>query len=155
MVNQQSRKILLTIIGLMLLTFCAPVDNSPISFQPMSDQKGVTLFPTLATMVMPTVELRPDFIQAVAPKEYRIVPLGLYSYVPEGIAGYGIGAFDLDIPSSLEPGYQSTICVRPLARLLVQEGDDFGSTREKEEKFKERMDLFVDGEMKENDPAYY
>lgn len=189
MINKQLRTILLTAIGLMLLTFCVPVDSSSLSLQHllhptrtflhgdasvtppiarvtpaiiqvtevgipltgtiMIDRKGGTPYPTLAAMDMPIMQLRPDFIQAVAPKEYRKVPLDLYNDIPEGIVGYGIGAFDLGISSSLEPGYQSAICVRPLARLLVQEGDDFGSTRKNEEMFKERMELFVDGEVRE------
>ncbi len=121
----------------------------PITETRAIDLTVITPYPTFMAMTMSVLEPRPYFIQAVAPKEYRIVPLGLYNYIPEGTIGYGIEAFDLDIPSSQIPAYQSSVCVRPLAELLVQKGDDFGGTRGNEDKFKGRMDLLVNGELKD------
>ena len=103
----------------------------------MATQGESTLIPTLAKMSLPTLLPRPNYIQVVGPEEYTVVPIALYNYFPVGVVGHGI-----DSSGSLEQGFQSSICVRPLLEPLVQKGDDFD-----EQEIWDRMELLADGEV--------
>ena len=112
------------------------------------DNLNMTPFPTFPRIEMAVEEVRPDFVQAVAPREYRKIPLDIYNAVPFGaVSGaFGIDPFDLVTPTSDLPSYRSSICVRPRAALLVEEGDVFAPDYEDIVRFMDRMELLIDGE---------
>jgi hypothetical protein len=122
------------LIILALLMACQLGDISQL----VSEVTKPTPVPTLETIETPVLEPRPDFIQAVGPEEYSIVPKALYDLVLEGSVGYSITKSLL--------GFKSSICVRPLLRPLIEQGDYFEDSDIGEQMIWDRMALLVDDE---------
>ncbi|WP_420628355.1 hypothetical protein [Candidatus Leptofilum sp.] len=101
--------------------------------EPMATQDASFLLKPIRIMEMTPIQPRPNYIQAVSPKEYSIVPLDIYRYSPAGIEIIGSAT---DNP---EEGYQSTICLRVSSEPLAEEGDDLTPLGEMEK----RMALYV------------
>lgn len=141
--NKKSWFYLLLFFGNISILFTACV---PENLEPIPVVREPTPIPTLSKMEMEIVEPRPDFIRALRPPEYYVVPLSLYNLNPEGLIMHRILEYD---PSNLESykyGYQSSICVNPLMKLLVQEGDFLSLAGNPTGEYtEERLELVVDG----------
>lgn len=133
-------------IGLILLAGCAAPELEPTSVG--TEQTPIPLL----KMEMTVLEDRPEFINAVRPPEYYRIPLSLYNYQPEGLVFHKVRDYDLADLSSIEYGFQSSICINLFALPLIQEGDRLGVGSEiigevvvETEEMTDRMELFVDG----------
>ena len=108
------------------------VDFSQI---PWSTYLTPTPIITLPKLNIPTFEARPNFIEAITPEEYSIIPVSLYIHteigVEETLSAFRIGNVI---------GFASSICVRPFLEPLVQTGDNFLHSKQ----LQERMELWVD-----------
>lgn len=141
--------------SLLLLTTCTAPEVEPILVE-----REPTPIPALVKMDMPVVEPRPEFINALRPPEYYRIPLSLYNYHPEGLVMHKVRDYDPANLSSIEHGFQSSICLDLFARLLAQEGDILtggtaiidGVEVEREE-MEDRMELLVDKNLVETEAS--
>lgn len=103
------------------------------------EARPTATLPPFPLMEVAPVQPRPDFVQLVGPLEYSIVDSDFYHLTPEGVGG-------IRITGTMRNGFQSAICVRPIIRELVQQGDNFSELPT----LWDRMTLLVDGEQKES-----
>lgn len=139
--------------SLMLLVSCTAPELEPISIE-----RQPTPIPTLEKMDMLVVEHRPEFIRAIRPPEYYRIPLSIYNYQPEGLVMHKVQDYDPANLSSIEYGFQSSICVNLFAQHLAQEGDMLiGGTGIRDavevemEGMEDRMEILVNGRLVETD----
>lgn len=78
-----------------------------------------------------------EFIAVVIPPENRVIPLEQYTYRSVGVVTISWATLGHDL-----------ICLRPIAELLVQEGDVFVDPPDDGERLWDRMELWVDGEIR-------
>jgi hypothetical protein len=137
---------LVLLIGSSLILFAA---CTPQELEPVPVERRLTPVPTLVKMENAIVEPRPNFISALTPPEYYIVPISLYNYHPEGVFMLGVSDYDPMAPDSYEFGFQSSICIKPRIELLIQQGDIFVQRNQEGERLEERMELFINGKLVE------
>lgn len=148
---------LILFIGSSLVLFAA---CTPQELEPVPVGRRPTPSPTLVPSPVPTlvkmdraiVEPRPDFISALRPPEYYIVPLSLYNYHAEGVVVTTVPEYEPMNPRTYAYGFQTSICIEPKMELLIQEGDKL-TDFEGDERPEERMELFVDGKLVEPGPG--
>lgn len=121
---------------LVLLGACTSGEGVPTStkeIQSAATKDISSLLLQMGFMERQPVQPRPNFIQAVSPEEYTIVPVDLYNYSPSDIKVVKSATGDP------KDGYQSTICLRLSGEPLAQEGDDLT----KDGEMGKRMGLYV------------
>lgn len=138
-----TNEVVTTLSGVQVVTRVITIADVP-------DTSGPTATPPFPLMPHSTLLPRPDFIKAVSPSENRVIPIDIYSYLPDGVVFFGLRSHDKGMIAH-ELFYASSICVEPVATLLVQEGDSFvdyvdyiaGVVRDG--LIEQRMELLVDG----------
>lgn len=148
-IHRQFRFILFYAIGMLLTSCITPTSKSTatpsvtiVDFYPIPWYPYLTPTPiaTLPKQNIPTLEARPNFIEAITPREYSIIPLSFYIHTEIGVEETLKTARIGNVI-----GFASSICVRPFLEPLVQTGDNFLRSG----KIQERMELWIDNNLME------